>query len=176
MKVCTKCDTERESDEFSLDRGAKDGKSSWCKPCTQESTTVHQKTDKDGSATKPKVYFILCAGLVKIGLSTRNVKTLIARYTSCTPYPIKVIHIEEFDSTEDMREAESMYHDIFDWRLSHGEWFHFEENYASNWNTVFGKEPLLPHPFDSWPIHDDSDTLINQQLLTDELFQCELEL
>lgn len=48
MPICTKCDTSKVKDEFSLDRGAKNGLKSICKACEREKYVQSRKNTSGG--------------------------------------------------------------------------------------------------------------------------------
>lgn len=56
MKVCIKCREEKELEDFSRKKTAKDGRNARCKECTREYTRRHYKENKQYYLDKAKIY------------------------------------------------------------------------------------------------------------------------
>lgn len=56
MKICSKCKTEKELDEFSSNKKKKDGKSSWCKVCVREKSDKHYTQNVEEILLKQKTH------------------------------------------------------------------------------------------------------------------------
>jgi predicted GIY-YIG superfamily endonuclease len=85
----------------------------------------------NAKATKadfPRVYIIECpeAKKMKIGYTTLKRKTLISRYTTNGPLPVRLLYLQDYDTKAEAMREEKRMHDIFKHRWSHGEWFYTE--------------------------------------------------
>lgn len=59
MKICTKCNNEKEYLLFSKDSTKKDGLSSWCKLCQSNNHKIYREENKKEIATKKKLHYEL---------------------------------------------------------------------------------------------------------------------
>jgi hypothetical protein len=56
MKICSKCKTEKDPLEFSIERTRKDGRSIMCKTCTRARAAIRRQKGKDAVAAVYKAY------------------------------------------------------------------------------------------------------------------------
>jgi hypothetical protein len=87
------------------------------------------------------VYFVLCAGRIKIGY-TASLKSRLIKMKTDMPVPPKFLHIEIGSKTTER----ILHREFADLRL-HGEWFKVDQriyDHIQRRRTVLGMAPFIP--------------------------------
>lgn len=80
--------------------------------------------------SEPVIYFVRCAGFVKIGLTT-NIHRRLASARTFTPFPLTLAHLVRCEPAADLEVVESAYHARFHAHHHRGEWFRDEGELAA---------------------------------------------
>lgn len=98
--------------------------------------------------TKPCVYFVEGAGLVKIGMSA-TVSSRFADLRRTIPCPIRMVCIVQVHNRSYARVMEKRFHSYYRHYRRHGEWFDLPEDWLDHIRDTVGGKLKLPSPFDA---------------------------